>query len=100
MHLLTPTTPYKLVTVTLAVPAELEDSEITDGLNGLLNETIENYQDDGISVPLVADWGFPGPTTPPNGSAFPIRVTSQDPAEGEVFPYRVQTYAQPQLQAA
>ena len=50
MHALKPNTQYKIVSVQLALPASLDDAEITDGLNELLRSV--------CAEDFIADWAF------------------------------------------
>ena len=76
MHLLKPNQEYKMVRVELAMPASLDDAEITDGLNELFNHCVVNSEQTGED--FIADWAFPQP-------GFPIRKTSNTPNEGDLF---------------
>lgn len=77
MHNLKPDTEYKLVSLLLAVPASLQDVEITDGLNDILNNHLVDLEDD----PFVVDWIFPNLEDP-----FSIRKTGKNVVEeGELF---------------
>ena len=51
MHNLIPNTKYKIVTIQVAVKADLGDAEITDGLNEMIRPICAA---DG----MIADWQF------------------------------------------
>jgi hypothetical protein len=72
MHAYEPNSEYKLVPVLLAIPAELSDAEITDGLNDLLNRE--------VSADFIADWQFPE-----RNETYSIGIVGDDPEEGEAF---------------
>ncbi len=62
-----------MVEVTLACPAEFSDAEIADGINEMLNESMRQYPDNSA----FHDWKIE--------FDVPVRETSSDPIEGELF---------------
>ena len=83
MHLIQPNTKYRIVTVQIAVPAELAESgAFTDGMNDMLNGCLMHTEQTGEL--FIADWRFCLPS--PLSSTVPQFVTSSDaPKEGELF---------------
>jgi len=71
MHALQPNTEYQIVHVQLAMPASLDDAEVTDGLNEMFRAACT---DD-----FIADWSFPSDTKR-------IFKTDDAPQEGDPFP--------------
>ena len=71
MHAILPNTAYKLVNIQVAVPAGLDDAEITDGLNDMLN--------DACQEDWIVDWQFP------TGTQFFVAQSSEVPEEGELW---------------
>ena len=72
MHNLRPLTDYKIVTIQIAAIAELDDAEITDGLNEMLRACCKTGEG------IVDDWQFV-PTS------NPIHRSSDTPEESELF---------------
>ncbi len=70
MHALKANTEYKIVTIELAMPANLTYDEIADGLNEILRENCDEK--------FIADWRFP----------FHNVWIGPNPEEGEVFENR------------
>lgn len=59
MHNIEPSQKYKILTLRIAVPEEVDDNLITDGLNEILNDMALDFGDES-TVPVV-DWAY-GPT--------------------------------------
>jgi hypothetical protein len=73
MRNLKPHTDYILVTVTLACPMSITEAGMADGINEMLNGDLADYPDNCA----YADWTI--------DFAGPVRHTSADPEEGEIF---------------
>lgn len=85
MHNLKPKTAYKIVTVRIAAPASLSDAEITDGINEMMNSTMDAFPaPDGNGV--IADYCIEPRARPPGfDHDFPVKRTSKHAEEGELF---------------
>jgi hypothetical protein len=73
MDILKPNTRYKLVTVTLACPESIGEAGMADGINEMLNEGISRFPDNCA----YADWSI--------DFSGPVRTTSREAEEGELF---------------
>lgn len=62
MHALKPNSPYKILNVQIAFPAEMDNAEITDGLNDLFGNVIE--ENDAGNEVFIADWKYLNPDNP------------------------------------
>ena len=78
MNDLKPNTQYKIVTVQLAIPASINDDEITDGLNEMIRATIVRNGTEPNEV-FIADYIYPFT------EQFPTVSTNHDVGEGCVF---------------
>lgn len=83
MHTLKSGKKYKIVTIQVAAPADLNDAQITDGLNEMLHAAVTLPEDQTV----VADWRF---LSPPDKlkyltSDYEVNKVGKKPEEGEAF---------------
>lgn len=71
MHNLKPNTKYKLISVTMAIPLEIGEAGMADGINEMLRESMMDYPD------FLGDYNI--------DFSGDVRETDGDPEEGELF---------------
>ncbi len=72
VHRLRPNTRYNIISIKVAVPADMDKGEVADGLNEMLRPA--TLCDDAVFHDYTFDL-----------ESYPNRKTSDDPCEGELF---------------
>lgn len=82
-HNVEPGQKVKIVTIEIAVPADMDEGALADGISALLTESgicAQDTPEGGTGIkPWVLDWRYVDQGMPD------IVVASDDPEEGEIF---------------